>query len=713
MVYGARTPDPNQDAYPQSAGLLRVLSNEQIEQMEQRQAAAERKQLTPKIMGLAQFIENAWEENYNHKREQNIDETMLFSLLQRNAEYDDSKIAEIERQGGSKVYISLTGVKCRAAESWLVDVLGSVGEQSWELEPTPIPELPDDVIGRIAQSAVQKWIQESIQTGQRIDPNKTAEIAIEMREVVDAGLLKEAFVRAKKMQVKINDQMAEGDWEKEFDEFLTSLVTFKVGCMKGPIIRQRKKLEWGKRGGRTYAKRSKELIPVYKSVSPFDLFPSSDSTDEDEGNLIERQRLRRKDLQDMRGVDGYDDEAIDLVLTKYGLSGYSREIDTDWERAELEERDEDEEGHYTQTIEALEYWGSVQGLLLLRHGIIDDDDGKPIDPLTEYEMNCILAGRYIIYAAFNPDPLGRRPYSVTQWEKQPGSFWGKGVPELMMDIQNICNASCRALVNNLGISSGPQVVINDINRLPPGEEIEALAPWKIWQLQNPMNAQGPGIDFFQPNSNAQELLFVYDKFANLADEYTGIPAYISGNISVTGAGRTSSGLNMLMSNAARGIKKVIARIGRDVIHDIVRRQYEWNMMFDEDETLKGDCRVMTVGILGLIMQEQLMARRMQFLQMTGSNEMDQQIVGVEQRAEIWRKVAGTLDMPKDSVVKTEQQLMADKIAQSKTMEAVGQQVPTEALAGMKDRSRTGTGTRSPSPAQLPQPPSGEPAAAVL
>ena len=48
---------------------------------------------------------------------------------------------------------------------------------------------------------------------------------------------------------------------------------------------------------------------------------------------------------------------------------------------------------------------------------------------------------------------------------------------------------------------------------------------------------------------------IYEKFATLADEYTGIPRYMTGDASVGGAGRTASGMSMLMSNAGKSIKR--------------------------------------------------------------------------------------------------------------------------------------------------------------
>ena len=44
---------------------------------------------------------------------------MLRALRQRNGDYEPEKLAQITRQGGSEIYMMLTEVKCRAAESWL------------------------------------------------------------------------------------------------------------------------------------------------------------------------------------------------------------------------------------------------------------------------------------------------------------------------------------------------------------------------------------------------------------------------------------------------------------------------------------------------------------------------------------------------------------------------------------------------------------------
>ena len=222
-------------------------------------------------------------------------------------------------------------------------------------------------------------------------------------------------------------------------------------------------------------------------------------------------------------------------------------------------------------VEGLEYWCPVQGKSLIEYGlnkVFGAEVGK-VEPLGEYEINAITLNDNIIFVALNDDLLKRRPYSKTGWRKVPGSFWFKGVPELMEDLQRIINAAIRSLCYNMAIASGPQVEV-DTDRLVPGENLESVFPGKVWQTINRGNVASPAVKFTDVNSHASELFGVYENFARLADDYTGIPAYAYGSDRVAGAGRTSSGLSMLMTSAAKGIKRVILGIDKDIFKTIKR-----------------------------------------------------------------------------------------------------------------------------------------------
>jgi len=271
------------------------------------------------------------------------------------------------------------------------------------------------------------------------------------------------------------------------------------------------------------------------------------------------------------------------------------------------------------------------------------------DPAREYDANVWIVGNYVIKAVLNYDPLGQKPYAKTSFIKCPGAFWGKGIPEIIEDVQSVCNAAARALVNNMGVASGPQVEIN-LDRIPPNEEITQMFPWKIWQtISDPVGSSAPAVRFHQPNDNANTLVGVYDKFSRLADEHSGIPSYLYGDLDTQGAGRTASGLSMLMGAAGKGIRQVVGYIDSDVIKPIVQRQFIYNMRYDEDESIKGDVEVVAKGAVNLAVRETANVRRLEFLTAT-ANPFDIEIVGKDGRAALLREIAKSLQMPVDDIV---------------------------------------------------------------
>ena len=174
----------------------------------------------------------------------------------------------------------------------------------------------------------------------------------------------------------------------------------------------------------------------------------------------------------------------------------------------------------SDVVAALQLWDTVPGELLLEWGV---DEADIEDPQKSYPCEVWMVNNTVIRAVLNYDPIGRKPYYLTSFEKVPGRVDGNGVADLCMDAQNMCNAAARALANNMGISSGPQVGVN-ISRLPAGEDITQMYPWKIWQFrQSDFADSTPPMSFFQPNSNAQELMAVFDRFMDISDEVSGIP----------------------------------------------------------------------------------------------------------------------------------------------------------------------------------------------
>lgn len=623
---------------------------------------------SPFISSLAGHIESCWQKARRAKEP--IERQMMKNLRQRNGIYEADKLAAIRQMGGSEVYVLLTATKCRAAEAWIQDVIRPAFERPYTLNPTPVPDLPDDVEEALKQEVFQvaeEVIAQAEQLGQMVqDPDLMRELreyASSRKDETLKEIRKEAKERAERMEELIADQLAEGGWHDSFWQVVSDFVTLKAAVLKGPVIRSRKTQKWEQGSGRWEVVAKQTLVPEYDRVSPFDLYPAPDSRNPNDGYLIERHRLSRSDLQALIGVPGYNEENIRKVLNEYGAGGMLSRQPIDSERAEIEFAGDTTAEQQGEKIEALEFWGNAQGKLLIEWGLKDD-----IDPDLDYEINAWKIGHYVIRAVLNPDKLGRKPYAVDSYERIPGSFWGKGIPELMGDLQDICNAVARAIVNNAALASGPQVEVN-IERADNDEEIW---PWKIWQSTNQQMSEQPAVRFFQPTIVTGPLMSVFEFFSAQSEDQTGIPRWAYGNTQIGGAGETSSGLSMLMNHASRGIKEAISHIDT-MIASTIERTYDYNMAYHQDDSLKGDCRIVARGSSSLVAKEQQVVRLRELLRET-NNPADLEILGIEGRANLLKEAVKSL-VPDLDVVPDEKgirELMA-KIEQEQTQMLAAQQ----------------------------------------
>jgi len=647
-----------------AGGLVTIKSVKALN--EEAMVRAQQANAQPAVQALAGYIKQKWMTAMMAKQ-QTAEVKMLQSVRARRGEYDPDKLAQLREQGSSTIYMMITSNKCRAASSWLRDTLvTATDDKPWTIQPTPMADLPPDQVQQIMAQA-QMEVQQLYMAGQPPSDQQVRERLLEMKDIAMSHIRDMAKRAAERMEVKMDDQLTEGNWSRAFSEFLDDITTFPAAVMKGPVVRKRPRLKWIPGPNKQYTLDvQEELVLEWERVDPFNIYPAPDASDVNDGYLIERHKLARADLQALIGVEGYSEDAIRAVLDEYGKNGLRDWIYVDMNKAAAEGKSTmGVQQNPSELIDALQFWGNVQGRLLLDWGLTEDE--VP-DPLMDYAVEAWIIGGWVIKAVINPDPMGRKPYYKASYEEVPGAFWGNSVADLCRDTQDVCNAAARALVNNMSIASGPQVVYN-VDRLPQGENLTQMYPWKIWQVtSDPMSGSAPPMQFFQPSSLANELMAVYEKFATLADEYTGIPRYMTGDSPSGGAARTASGMSMLMSNAGKSIKQVIANIDDEVIRPAIERLYFYNMRYSDDPDLKGDVNVVARGASALIIKEQAQMRQNQFLQIALQSPVVQQVVGMEGIAELLRQSAKTLDLNPDRVVPTVE-ILKQRMAQAQAMQA--------------------------------------------
>jgi hypothetical protein len=655
-----RTFGPPQGSNPNTLvgrGVLRVVPpaqlNAAIKLADEQRAAAQAPLDEVVASNLASFIRTEFETFKLHRNNYAAgwSERLLACLRVFNGQYDMQKITEIKQFGGSEVYARLISMKCRGASSLLRDVyLGN--ERPWGLEPPDDPDVPPDIVQSISQ-LVGVEAQTQSAAGAPVDAAMIRDRTFQLMEAARQAAKKRASKQAAVAEDKLDEILSQGKFYEALAAFITDLPMFPFACIKGPVVKVVPVVTW--KGGNATIEQKPRLFWMRKS--PFDIWWTPGTSDIEDAAVIERDRITRADLNDCLDLPGYNTDEIRAVLDEYGRGGLNEDWDTtDAERANQESR-ENPNMNRSGLISCLEYHGNVQGRMLREYGM---DKKQVPDEMRDYMVQAWLIGRHVIKVQLSPSPRKRHPYFITSFEKVPGTPVGNGLPDILSDIQEVCNATLRALVNNLSISSGPQVVINT-DRLAPDEDGEQLFPWKRWRVtSDPMgnnSASQKPIDFFQPNSNAGELLATYQKFSDLADELSAIPKYLSGNTS-GGAGRTASGLAMLMGNASKILQTVAANIDRDVLEGVLSNLYDMVMLTDTSGMLSGEETVQVRGVAVAMQRETERSRQIEFLTAT-ANPIDAAIIG-PRRATVLRKVADSIGMNGEEIVPTEDELKQEQ-----------------------------------------------------
>ncbi len=605
------------------------------------------------ITALGAYIRRQWDAAYDAKIE--IEDIMHRALRQRNGKYEADKQRYISSFGGSDIYMRVTDVKCIAAESLLRDILLDSGTPPWDIAPTPIPELTPEEDADLKSAFAEEVVRQITATQSSLSPAELRAFEETFRQQYRQEMYRAANNRVAAMKLKIADQFAQGGWAESFSTFITDIVTFPAAFLKGPVVRRQRKLGYEKQAdGTTKVVTEEVMAPEFNRVDPFAIYPEPGITELKDGYVFEHHLMSTADLSNLIGVAGYDEPVIrDLLAKGAPVSWLHR---TQQQQKDIEERKFRAWDRRTEMYDALEFWGKVSGRLLLEWGM---NPSEVPDPARMYDANIWMVGGQVLKAVLNYDPLGRKPYVKASFRKAPGAFWGRGIPEIISDLQGVCNGAMRSLVNNMAIASGPMVEIN-LDRWPSNQPIRTLEPWMILQTQGSvLGANDPAVRFHQPVDNSDKLMMVYEKAAALADIHSGIPAVNSGDFNVQGAGRTSSGLSMLIGEAGKGIRDVIMSIDLQVIKPIVEQQFMYNMRFDKDESIKGDVQIITKGAHNLATRDTDNVRRLEMLDRVAGNPLLAEIVGIEGISTLLKATAKGINLDGDEFVPSKEKRLVE------------------------------------------------------
>lgn len=605
---------------------------------------------------LAGYIRNCFDASKQHRQQDGIDDRMISALRAMRGEYDVNTLQDIRQFGGSEVYARITASKVRGVAALLREVY-SATERPWTLSPTPDPELQGPTLDEAVMEVLKAEIMQVVAAGVPLTPELLQQRQAALRETILQARKKSAQDGLRNREEVIDDILWEGGFYTALWDFLLDVAAFPFAVLKGPVVRYKRVVKWQ---GNVPAVAN---IPTmeWMRCSPFDTFFAPWSQHPQDGYIIHRQRTTRASLQSLIGLPSYDTEAIKRVLNSSPASMQEWFDYIESDRADLEQREQNTSPYSHNAVDRpipmVEFHGPVSGKTLTEWGMAADqvpDETKDLD-ITAY-----LIGNEVIGVRINPHPAGFKPFYVDSFERVPGSVYGHAVPDLISDVQDVANAALRALVNNLAIASGPMAYVNEDRLASNDPNATKMWPWKVFRTTDSLNSttNEKPMEFFQPDSNADQLLMVYDKFAMMADELSSLPRYMQGQTAgLGGAGRTASGLSMMIESANRTIKQTIASIDKNVIEPVIEHLNVYLALMRPDIVMEGDIGVVARGAVELAQRETLRMRRLEFLNIT-NNPVDNGIVGPGGRYHLLKEIARDLGIPIADVLANDPAKMA-------------------------------------------------------
>lgn len=541
--------------------------------------------------------------------EVSIDEVLLQCLRAKLNIYDPELAGAIK---GVDIYMGITDAKHSAAVAWTKDTLANA-EFPWTLKPTPVPALSDEAKAASMESLQIELMANGIELSQ-LPAQSVKKRLMQLEEVVRDIDYEMAEKACAGMERVIHDQMYEGGYQEVWDQFIEEFWLYPFACIKAPVVRNKTRMKWD---GAALVEEESPVLCM-ENPSPFDLYPSADSTTPNDGySITEVMAMQRDSLASCIGLPGYSEDAIRAVLTKF-KTGHRVVRPGSTERKQLEQSTKS--GGYSITsdgmIDVLDYWGKVDGHIMLqwcRDEGVDPVDafGFEVDVTLTYEMNVWVCDIYVLRAVLNPIPEGLRPYHVASAWKIPGRFCGKGIAQKARNTQRAANAAIRNLVKNMAYAAGAFAEIN-LDALDDEEDApEEISPYKIFYTRNSANGD-KAVHLDKVPSVAGELMSIYEKFSIEADKETGIPAYAMG--SNEGVMKTMGAFSLQYGNALKGIKQSIRNIDRGVTRGMVRCYYLLNMLMHPDKNIKADAQVVVDGANGMLAREMKQARTVETLQ---------------------------------------------------------------------------------------------------
>ncbi|MHC4757110.1 MAG: portal protein [Planctomycetota bacterium] len=598
---------------------------------------------------LNQFIEYETDKRLTEER-------WIRDLRQYRGEYDPEVLAKLHPKR-SKAFLSLTRTKTKTVAAREVDLLFPAnGDKNWSIHPSPIPELVPNVIEKI-------MLQYQEATGE-----------MPSEDMIRQFINEESEKRSRNMEKEMHDQLNALKYRWIIRQTIFDGNLYGTGILKGPLAKTVRSKRWlpNQETGEWITIELEKLTPYCENVSVWDVYPDmSAKYPEDMQGVFQRYIMNRHKVQALADRPDFNGEAIKEYLRQHPngdaeLKTFENDLwslnNKSTNRHWTNKHESAGPSHTTRKgkYELKEYWGYLSADQLRDAGVAIPEEFD-----LEVAANVWLLGDIIIKANISPIEGVQLPYHFYYYDKDDTSLWGEGIPAIMRDAQSLFNASVRAMLDNAAISAGPIIEANT-DLLEPDEDPKDLYPFRTFLRDGQgSDAMAQAIRVYSLPSHTNEFMAMINFFMSASDEVTAIPRYMYGDTqNVGGAGKTASGLSMLMGAANVTVKDQIKNFDDGITLPFIKALYFWNMEFNPKENIKGDYEVVAKGSTSLIAREVKAESLITFMNVT-NNPTD---LMYTKRDNVLREYTKVLDLDDMDLIKDPHQVKMEETSRAQAQQ---------------------------------------------
>jgi hypothetical protein len=458
----------------------------------------------------------------------------------------------------SNVFMNITQTYVDMAAASVADMLLPTDDMPFGILPRPEPDI---------EAAVDDPTVMQGPAGQQMAAGDIAK-----------KMLEEAQASADKAQTQVWDWLTQSQWHAEGRALINATAKIGTGCLKGPVpVKKKSKKIDRDQKGTVKLTMVERIVPTSKAIDVRNLYPDPACGENiHSGSYIwEYDTITARGLRDLKGMidkDGlpiYIDSQIDFVLEEGPNKKYSDSVTPIKRNTADAEKEEFDIWYFTGTASAEDMEAA----------------GCRCQPGAAIPVVVTMVNDRVIKASISTLDSGAFPYDVLRWQKVAGRWAGKGEARKIRTPQRILNGAVRALMDNAGLSSGPQIII-DAESLEPADGNWEITPRKVWKKKagSPIPNVKDAITSVVIDSVEAELSNIIKFALEMADKCATMPIQQQGQQGVTQ--ETAEGRRLLQNNASVQKRAMAKAFDDDITEPHITRYYEWLLLYGDDPEAK-------------------------------------------------------------------------------------------------------------------------------